>query len=85
MTLTFDSGPLITSSTGLVQSGGIVEVSFITFAIPFLVREPLTNSESFSCAEKMRQFKAPIAGNSKAIAKMGNAELDGPALRHFNK
>jgi len=28
----------------------------------------------------MRQIKAPIAGNSKAIAKMGNAEL-----AHFNK
>jgi hypothetical protein len=26
------------------------------------------------------QFKAPIAGNSKAIAKIGNAEL-----AHFNK
>ena len=36
------------------------------------------------------QIKAPIAGNSKAIAKIGNAamrrsELDGPALRYFNK
>jgi hypothetical protein len=28
----------------------------------------------------MHQFKAPIAGNSKAIAKIGNAEL-----AHFNK
>jgi hypothetical protein len=28
----------------------------------------------------MRQIKAPIAGNSKAIAKIGNAEL-----AHFNK
>jgi hypothetical protein len=28
----------------------------------------------------MHQFKAPIAGNSKAIAKIGNAELV-----HFNK
>ena len=28
----------------------------------------------------MRQFKAPIAGNSTAIAKIGNAEL-----AHFNK
>ena len=43
-------------------------------------REPLINSESFSCVGKMRQFKAPIAGNSKAIAKIGNAEL-----AYFNK
>jgi hypothetical protein len=28
----------------------------------------------------MRQIKAPIAGNSKAIAKIGNAEL-----AHFNQ
>jgi hypothetical protein len=28
----------------------------------------------------MRQIKTPIAGNSKAIAKVGNAEL-----AHFNK
>jgi hypothetical protein len=28
----------------------------------------------------MHQFKAPIAGNSKDIAKIGNAEL-----AHFNK
>ena len=28
----------------------------------------------------MCQFKAPIAGNSKAIAKIGNAQL-----AHFNK
>jgi hypothetical protein len=28
----------------------------------------------------MRQIKAPIAGNSKAIAKIGNA-----GLAHFNK
>jgi hypothetical protein len=28
----------------------------------------------------MRQIKAPIAGNSKAITKIGNAEL-----AHFNK
>jgi hypothetical protein len=28
----------------------------------------------------MRQLKAPIAGNSKVIAKIGNAELV-----HFNK
>jgi hypothetical protein len=33
----------------------------------------------------MHQVKMPIAGNSKAIAKIGNAELDGPAFRHFNK
>ena len=48
-------------------------------------REPLINSESFSCAGKMPerrtvQIKAPIAGNSKAIDKIGNAEL-----AHFNK
>ena len=43
-------------------------------------REPLINSESFSCAGKMGQIKAPIAGNSKAIDKIGNAEL-----AHFNK
>ena len=54
--------------------------------------EPLINSESFSYAGKMRQIKAPIAGKtqsnrfahgasfSKAIAKIGNAELV-----HFNK
>ena len=47
---------------------------------PVVAKEPLINSESFSCAGKMYQFKAPIAGNSKAIAKMGNAELV-----HFNK
>jgi hypothetical protein len=50
-----------------------------------LLKEPLINSESFSCAGKMPerrtvQFKAPIVGNSKAIAKIGNAEL-----AHFNK
>jgi len=45
-----------------------------------LLKEPLINSESFSCAGKMRQIKTPIAGNSKAIAKIGNAELV-----HFNK
>ena len=44
------------------------------------MKGPLINSESFSCAGKMRQIKAPIAGNSKAIAKIGNAEL-----AHFNK
>jgi hypothetical protein len=38
-------------------------------------KEPLINSESFSCAGKMRQFKALIAGNSTAIAKIGNAKL----------
>ena len=43
-------------------------------------REPLINSESFSCAGKMRQIKAPIAGNSQSIDKIGNAEL-----AHFNK
>jgi len=42
--------------------------------------EPLINSESFSCAGKMRQIKAPIAGNSKSITKIGNAELV-----HFNQ
>jgi len=54
--------------------------------------EPLINSESFSYAGKMRQIKAPIVGKtqgnrfahgasfSKAIAKIGNAELV-----HFNK
>jgi hypothetical protein len=44
------------------------------------IQEPLINSESFSCAGKMCQIKAPIAGNSKAIAKIGNAEL-----AHFTK
>jgi len=39
------------------------------------VKEPLINSESFSCAGKMRQIKAPIAGNSKVIAKIGSTEL----------
>ena len=43
-------------------------------------KEPLINSESFSCVGKMRQIKAPIAGNSTAIAKIGNAEL-----AYFNK
>jgi hypothetical protein len=41
-------------------------------------KEPLINSESFSCVGKMPerrtvQIKAPIAGNSKAIAKIGKA------------
>ena len=45
-----------------------------------MVKEPLINPESFSCAGKMCQFKAPIAGNSRAIAKIGNAEL-----AHFTK
>jgi hypothetical protein len=45
-----------------------------------ILKEPLINSESFSCAGKMCQIKAQIAGNSKAIAKIGNAEL-----AHFNK
>ena len=44
------------------------------------IKEPLINSESFSCAGKMHQIKAPIAGNSKAITKIGNAELV-----HFNQ
>jgi len=44
------------------------------------IRESLINSESFICAGKMCQIKAPIAGNSKAIAKIGNAEL-----AHFTK
>jgi hypothetical protein len=44
------------------------------------LKEPLINSESFSCVGKMRQIKAPIAGNSKAIAKIDNAEL-----AYFNK
>ena len=51
------------------------------------LKEPVINSESFSCVGKMRQSKAPIAGKaqsnrcahgasfSKAIAKIGNAEL----------
>ena len=43
-------------------------------------REPLINSESYSCAGKMRQVKAPVADNSKAIAKIGNAEF-----AQFNK
>jgi hypothetical protein len=43
-------------------------------------KEPLINSESFSCVGKMRQIKTPIAGNSQSIAKIGNAEL-----AHFNK
>ena len=54
--------------------------------------EPLINSESFSCAGKIRQIKAPIAGNSQpkagpmseaialGLAKIGNAEL-----AYFNK
>ena len=57
---------------------------FAHFTMPvadmFTTREPLINSESFSCAGKMCQIKAPIAGNSKAIAKVDNAELV-----HFNK
>jgi hypothetical protein len=56
------------------------------------IQESLINSESFSCAGKMCQIKAPIAGKaqsnrcahgasfSMAIAKIGNAEL-----AHFNK
>jgi hypothetical protein len=30
------------------------------------VKEPLINSESFSCAEKMSQIKAPIAGKTQS-------------------
>jgi hypothetical protein len=48
-------------------------------------REPLINSESFSCVGKMRQIKAPIAGNSKAIAKIGNAAMRRSELAYFNK
>ena len=33
----------------------------------------------------MHQFKAPIAGNSKAIAKIGNAAMRRSALAYFNK
>jgi hypothetical protein len=44
------------------------------------VKEPLINSGSFTCIGKMRQIKAPIAGNSQCFAKIGNAEL-----AHFNK
>jgi hypothetical protein len=56
------------------------------------VKEPLINSESFSCAGKIRQIKAPIAGKtqsnrcahgasfSQPIAKIGYAEL-----AYFNK
>jgi hypothetical protein len=51
-----------------------------TSALVTLFREPLINSESFSCAGKIRQIEAPIAGNSQPIAKIGNAEL-----AYFNK
>jgi hypothetical protein len=33
----------------------------------------------------MCQIKAPIAGNSKAIVKIGNAAMRRSALAHFNK
>jgi hypothetical protein len=49
------------------------------------LREPLINSESFSCVGKMRQIKAPIAGNSKAATKIGNAAMRRSALVHFNQ
>ena len=54
------------------------------------IREPLINSESFSCVEKMPerrtvQVKALIAGNSKAIAKIGNVAMRRSALAYFNK
>jgi hypothetical protein len=45
-----------------------------------MFKETLINSESLSCVGKMCQIKAPIAGNSRAIAKIGNAEL-----AHFTK
>ena len=45
-----------------------------------MFKELLINSESFSCVGKMCQIKAPIAGNSTAIAKIDNAEL-----AHFTK
>jgi len=38
-------------------------------------REPLINSESFKYEVKIRQIKAPIAGNSHTIGKIGNEEL----------
>jgi hypothetical protein len=50
------------------------------YPVRLMTRESLINSESFSCAGKMRQIKAPIAGNSQSIAKIGNEELV-----HFNK
>jgi len=55
-----------------------------------LLKEPLINSESFSCVGKMPerrtvQIKAPIAGNSKAIAKIGNAAMRRSELAYFNK
>jgi hypothetical protein len=49
------------------------------------LKEPLINSEPFSCAVKMRQIKTPIAGNSQSIAKIGNAAMRRSALAHFNK
>jgi hypothetical protein len=33
----------------------------------------------------MRQIKAPIAGNSTAIAKIGNAAMRRSELAYFNK
>ncbi len=45
------------------------------YPVRLMTRESLINSESFSCAGKIRQIKAPIAGNSQSIAKIGNEEL----------
>ena len=41
---------------------------------PF-VKEPLINSESFKCEDKICQIKASIAANSQTIGKIGNEEL----------
>ena len=53
--------------------------------VRIVVKEPLINSESFSCAGKIRQIKAPIAGNSQPIAKIGNAAMRRSELTYFNK
>jgi hypothetical protein len=62
-----------------------------------MFKEPLINSESFSCVGKMCQIKAPIVGKaqsnrsahgasfSKTIAKIGNAAMRRSELAHFNK
>ena len=61
------------------------------------LKEPVINSESFSCVGKMRQIKAPIAGKaqstrsahgasfSKAIAKIGNTAMRRSALAYLTK
>jgi hypothetical protein len=56
------------------------KISSLPQLIQIILREPLINSESFSCAGKIRQIKASIAGISQSITKISNA-----GLAYFNK